>query len=427
MKFPSFKLACLSLALFCHTHQGQASAGGMPSQKLDTLGMEISAEEAAAIQSAIGSAREISRIAQTQNGLPYRRDAHAKATGCVRALFSINSDIPEQFQHSLFSEPEREYQAWIRFSNGDMLVRPDGKPDARGMAVKVMGVEGDPIAEELGHAGTQDFIMTNTPAFFNRNIHDYADNMQHLAKLDRTGWFISLWPPRLHLTEMIRARETISSRIQTPLAEQYFSMLPYRLGETPLKFSARPCPGSSYSATVSQDTDDFLTRQMADTLSEGAACFDFLVQPQTDVSAMPLDDATVIWPESESPFQAIARIRIPPQTVTGDAQQAFCENLSMNPWHGVGEWQPLGSLNRARRLVYNAVSEYRHRQNEIPQVEPSNWCLPGDPTPCTPDQGLRVRKPVWPLPRCFDPNFVPVDGNPVDSRCGDSNYADRGY
>lgn len=389
---------------------------------LDTLGMEISDAERAAIASSINSAREISRAAQRHNEGPYRRDAHAKATGCLRAEFEINGDIPAQFQHGVFAEPGRRYQSWIRFSNGDMLVQPDGKGDARGMAIKLMGADKRPIAPELGTTGTQDFIMTNTPAFFNRNIFDYAENIAHLAKLDRTGWFVSLWPPRLHFKEMIRARQTISSKINTPLAEQYFSMLPYRLGQTELKFSARPCDGADYPISIDQSKPNFLTTQMTENLKRGSACFDFMVQPRIADAEMPLDDATVIWEEEESAFIPIARIHIPPQTFTGTAQQAFCENLSMNPWHGVGEWQPLGSLNRARRVVYHAVSEFRHRQNDAPQLTPTGWCIPDSEQPCTPHQGLNIRKPTWPLPRCFDPHYHPLDGSQVDSSCDHDRY-----
>ena len=61
--------------------------------ELPLLGMDVSEQEQQAIKRAIEFGREISRIAQTQNGLPYRRDAHAKATGCLRATFSVNGDI----------------------------------------------------------------------------------------------------------------------------------------------------------------------------------------------------------------------------------------------------------------------------------------------------------------------------------------------
>ena len=397
---------------------------------IDQLGMEIPEAEREAIVSAIASAREISRIAHQHNspahGNHYRRDAHAKATGCLRAEFEVNGDIPAQFQHSVFARPGHTYPSWIRFSNGDMLVQPDGKGDARGMAVKIMSAQGPVIAPELGdgsegsEGANQDFIMTNTPAFFNRNIFDYAENMQHLARLDRKGWFVSLWPPRLHLKEMLRAYQTVSSKIETPLAEQYFSMLPYRLGETAVKFSTRPCPGANYGTEVDNSADDFLTRQMAATLESGSACFEFMLQPRSEHATeadFPLDDATVIWDEQEAPFIPVARIHIPPQTLTGDAQQNFCENLSMNPWRGVGEWEPLGSLNRARRLVYHAVSEFRHQRNNAPVQEPHDWCVPGADEPCTPQQGLNIRKPTWPLPRCFDRGFQPQDGSPVSSQC----------
>ena len=164
MKLLPLSLATVVIApLLTFTAAAHEPAGDVD-YELDDLGMDISDRERAAILSAIESAREISRVASAHNGRPVRRDAHAKATGCVRALFTVNGDIPERFRHSLFAEPAREYQAWIRFSNGDMLVQPDGKPDARGMAIKVMGAEGQPVAPELGSSGNQDFIMTNTPA-----------------------------------------------------------------------------------------------------------------------------------------------------------------------------------------------------------------------------------------------------------------------
>ena len=94
-------------------------------EPFDTLGMDLSNEEIEAIQQSMEYGRQISQWAEQQNGSPFRRDAHAKATGCVRATFSINGDIPQHFQSSVFSEPGREYQAWIRFSNGDMLVQPE--------------------------------------------------------------------------------------------------------------------------------------------------------------------------------------------------------------------------------------------------------------------------------------------------------------
>ena len=301
---------------------------------------------------------------------------------------------------------------------------PDSKPDARGMAIKLMGVEGDKIAPELKGAKTQDFIMTNTPAFFNRNIFDYADDMKYLAKLERTKWFISLFPPRLHPKEFYRAIQTVSKKIDTPLAPQYFSMLPYRLGDTELKFSAKPCAGMSFPHDVDKSDNDYLTKVMQHQLEGEGACFDFMLQEKVAGADMPVDDATVIWKESRSAFVPVARIDIPPQNFTGIEQQAFCENLSMNPWHGVGDWEPIGSLNRARRLVYNAVSKYRHSKNEATRYEPTSWCLT-DTNECDSSSFFNVTKPTWPLPRCFDSYYQPKNGQPVDSNCSWQDKADE--
>ncbi|QIL89626.1 catalase [Microbulbifer sp. SH-1] len=425
------KISALTLTLFCaasfadQDHEHRRESLRALDASIQQLGMDVSSAERDAIASAMLAGLDVSRAAQQQNspryGDRFRRDAHAKATGCLRAEFEVNGDIPNQFRHSVFANPGRRYQAWIRFSNGDMLVQADGEKDARGMAIKLMGVSGTPLAPELGAGGTQDFLMANNQAFFNRNIHDYAENMQHLARLDRSGWFFSLWPPRLHLKQLIRAAQTVSSTIDTPLQERYFSILPYRLGETEIKFASRPCAGADYPITVDQSDENFLTTQLAYNLQSASACFDFVVQPRNTDANTPLDDATVIWEEKDSPFIPIARIHIPPQTFTSEAQWEFCENLSMNPWRGVGEWEPLGSLNRARRLVYHAVSEFRHTSNNAPLQEPEGWCLPGEV--CTPQQGLNIVKPTWPLPRCFDALARSVDGQVLDSQCADDSYA----
>ncbi|MYM64395.1 catalase family protein [Pseudomaricurvus sp. HS19] len=390
------------------------------------LDLSLPAGEQKAIVSAMHSSMTISNRAEETNGLPYRRDAHAKATACVRATFTVNGDIPARYRHSVLSEPGREYKAWVRFSNGDFLVRPDNTPDARGMAVKVMGVEGDPIAPEFSGPPTQDFIMTNSPAFFNRNVFDYADTATYLAKFDRTGGFIGLLPPRLHWPQLLRAKQTVSTRIDNPLGTRYYSMLPYQLGNTVLKFSSRPCSGSHYPPAENKDHPDFLTTQVKQSLENGAACFEFMVQPKVTAADMPVDDATTIWSEQDSPFIPVARLHIPPQQLGGLPQQEFCENLSMNPWHGVGDWQPLSSLNRARRVVYNAVSQFRHGKNQVAVTQPDSWCVPGAEEPCSDQQGLIIHKPKWPLPRCFDHLAQPVDGSTLESECGSEGYGAQG-
>ncbi|MCC2615784.1 catalase family protein [Aestuariibacter halophilus] len=406
----------LSLSTAGFAQEPDATHKGINDSIEQHWGMEISQQEIDAINQAMSLGREISRRAEKINGLPYRRDAHAKATGCLRATFSVNGDIPAQYQHSIFSVPGQEYQAWIRFSNGDMTVQADSKPDARGMAIKVVGVKGNKIAPEFEGPAAQDFIMTNTPAFFNRNVFDYVEDMHYLAKLQRTRYFISLFPPRLHPRLFYRAIQTVSKTIATPLQPQYYSMLPYRIGQSVVKFSAKACPGMVLDDKVDTSDKDFLTTNMQQHLLRKGACFDVMFQDKVPGANMPVDDASVIWSEKDSPFVPVARVMIPPQLFTSENQQQFCENLSMNPWHGVGEWEPLGSLNRARRVVYQAVSAYRHQQNDASVATPTDWCLPGEPD-CNPLKDIIHSKPEWPLPRCFDSLTQPLDDKPRESHC----------
>ncbi|KFL48807.1 hypothetical protein IL54_4429 [Sphingobium sp. ba1] len=46
--------------------------------------------------------------------------------------------------------------------------------------------------------------------------------------------------------------------------------------------------------------------------------------------------------------------------------------LSFNPWHGIREHQPLGSIMRVRIAAYERSTRYRHEMNAQPRVEPTN-------------------------------------------------------
>src|SRR5437764_4121014 len=72
---------------------------------------------------------------------PALRDAHAQDTGCVRAVFRVDADLDPSLRQGIF-QPAQEYDACIRFSNGNSEVLSSRWPDARGMAIKIMNVDG---------------------------------------------------------------------------------------------------------------------------------------------------------------------------------------------------------------------------------------------------------------------------------------------
>ena len=111
------------------------------------------------------------------------RGVHPKSHGCVKAEFAVNDDLDESLRVGLFATPGKTFEAWIRYSNAAVLREDDLKADdpdkkderkngSRGMAIKVLDVEGEMLSEDDGHSN-QDFLMINTPEFAFANVRDY--------------------------------------------------------------------------------------------------------------------------------------------------------------------------------------------------------------------------------------------------------------
>ncbi|CAN5671715.1 catalase family protein [soil metagenome] len=299
-----------------------------------------------------------------------RRDAHPKAHGCVTAEFHVNDSLAERFATGIFI-PGKTYQAWIRFSNGSQdASRSDSKGDARGMAIKLIGVPGKKLLENESNATTQDFIMINHPVFFANDPQRY---LSFIKKINSDSFFEKLAVPfALGTTGSLIAWETISSKISNPLHTRYWSMVPYQLGagreKQAVKFSARSC-SSVVESIPAKPSHDYLRDALRNTLEQSAACMEFLVQPRTGDS-MDVEDSMVEWKESEAPFYQVATIHIPRQGFDTPEQNQFCENLSFSPWHALPEHRPLGAVNRLRKVIYEDISRVRHEMNSIERHEP---------------------------------------------------------
>lgn len=78
---------------------------------------------------------------------------------------------------------------------------------------------------------------------------------------------------------------------------------------------------------------------------------------------MPIEDTSIEWKESDAPYETVAKVRIPAQDFDTPAQNLACDNQSFNPWFGLEAHRPIGGINRLRKAVYEAVSDYRHSRN----------------------------------------------------------------
>jgi hypothetical protein len=334
------------------------------------LGEEsVSPDEAAAIA-------EIDRLIRGQvesdyppGVRPARRDQHPKAHGCVRAEFIVDDSVPENLRHGLFGKPG-VYPAWIRFSSSSSHIVSDAKKDAHGMAIKLLGVEGQKVLPQEQDETSHDFVMANSRVFFVRTAADNVTFVKDFTGKNLMAFFLGWNPFEWKVHELINLLRATRQSVFNPLQIQYWSQTAYKLGPHAVKYSAKPLAPKTDHKPVSEG-ENFLEEAMARQLNAKEAVFAFMVQRQTDPARMPVEDATIVWKESRSPFVRVATIRIPPQTFDSEAQKNFAENLSFTPWHALPEHRPLGNVNRIRRVVYESISKLRHELNQVERREPA--------------------------------------------------------
>jgi hypothetical protein len=305
---------------------------------------------------------------ETQQTL-VRRDAHAKAHGCVKATFEVDADIPPDLRVGTFSQPGRRFKTLIRYSNGNFTPSPDTGRDGRGMAIKI--IDADPVANATSRGNApHDILMINYPAFFSRNALDYQVFADAGGLTGSTGGLLSYFLLGFRFDGGMVARAITQQEMPSPLAAQYYSMAPFLYGEgRAVKYSARSCPGSAPVQNTVAKGPNYLREALWEHLSSAPACFELMVQERK--GRMEVEDVVPVWSESESPFRRIGRIQIPARQTNTPQRDDACESLSFNPWNSPPEQRPLGGINRLRKAVYEAISEYRHRRNKTTSAEPA--------------------------------------------------------
>ena len=310
------------------------------------------------------------------------RASHAKSTALATGTLTVLPGLPEPLAQGLFATP-RSFPVLLRFAQGPGEKLSDSVSTHRGVGIKVLGVDGPKLP---GHDGdTQDFVLATGPAFPQSNASTFLTAIKGIQK--GTG-----------MPEGIKQAVSSTSRVvnaalnalggdsatlgffghtkRNPLADAYFSQAALRYGDYVAKVGLFPA-SSKLVAIIDETLDttadpDAFRHAVVDHLRAHGAEFELRVQLCTDLDAMPVEDASVPWPEDQSPYTAVARISIPAQDAYSPARQAyFDEVLSFQPAHALAAHRPLGSLMRARLSTYQALSSYRHAQNHQRQAEPT--------------------------------------------------------
>lgn len=324
--------------------------------------------------------------------LPALRCQHAKSHGCVDAHVIVARGLPGHLRKGIFAREGERYPALIRFSSASARPKPDTRPGAQGMAIKVFV----PVEDE-DRTTAQDFILSNHPVFPIRDVLAYCPFSQAFAaKSGRPLKFLRLLlPPRSLFRGFLIYLHIVLKRPATnPLTIRYWSQTPYKLGdEATVKYSALPERPSMLARLLSHDHPLFprsanflalvignpernhaLEDAMARRLAPGApaARFAFQVQLFKDEDTTPIEDPRKEWKERDSPFHTVATIEIPAQQFTAQRRRNAAEALSFTPKHSLPDHEPQGSINRARVDVYDELSKRRNEINGVARGEPQS-------------------------------------------------------
>ena len=309
------------------------------------------------------------------------RVSHAKSTALLRGALTVPGDLPPELAQGLFAKAGR-YGAIVRLAQGPGELLDDSISTHRGAAIKILGVTGERIAESREHA-TQDFILEDGAAFINSdakrfllNLKGGVSNAPHLP--DGFKQAVSTVARGAEA-----ALEAVGGKSKTlgffghpplhPLSEAYFSQVPMRWGNHVAKVGL--FPGKALLSALSRlridtrdDANAFATA-VAEHFRANDAAFELKAQLCTDPDDMPIEDASVEWPEEKSAYRTVGSLTIPPQG-TGAKDGLSDDNLSFSPANSLAAHRPLGQIMRARLFVYGRLANARAAANGVALTEP---------------------------------------------------------
>jgi catalase len=293
-----------------------------------------------------------------------RRFNQAKTLGYFDVQFEVLEGLPDSLAHGLFAKPG-QYPAVMRFASAS--TDNDMQKDLRGVSLKVMQVAGDKL---WGKSDQQDFIFNSYPVLFAGTPQDFLAFIEATARHRQWWYFVNPSNPHLRALQILSLARTHPT---SPFDIPYWSTTPYRLGpQKSVAVKYKLIPTSDYQSELPwRITPNYLRKNMYKHLQNSVVTFDLGVQFQLDAEQMPIEDASVLWPESLSPFHRVARIQIASQDFEQPAVLARAERQSFNPWQCLPDHQPIGGINRVRQRVYAELANFR-RQSLSPSESVSS-------------------------------------------------------
>ena len=310
-------------------------------------------EEAALIRLAeILRAIQAKQTKQAKQG-PMGRALHLKGHAGVRAEVRTRDGLPPAYAVGIFARAGN-YPAYVRFSSASARNQPDKLGDVRGFALKIVGVPGTKLIPGMENAKTQDFLMIKTSVTPFRDANEFVRSLQVVDNpLMLIPTMARLGVGRV-VTIIKQGLRSMKGPMTSLASPRFFSALPMRWGDHAGRVALTPVPPIDEHPR-GDDGQHPLRGDLAARLRAGPVAYTLSVQLYVDPERTPIEDGSVDWSETDSPYVAIADVILPQQDITDDRGQrvaAYVERLPFDPWHAPVEFRPLGNLMRARNHAY---------------------------------------------------------------------------
>jgi hypothetical protein len=311
------------------------------------------------------------------------RGVHAKSHGILRGELHVAPNLPPLLAQGVFARC-RTYPVVMRLSTvpGDIL--DDAVSTPRAIAMKIVGVEGARLPSSENDV-TQDFIFVNGPAFGAPTAHAFAKNLKLVAATtDKAPGLKKV------ISAVFRGAEKVSEALghesstlsslgghpeTHPLGDTYYSQTPFLYGDYAVKFSLAPLSPALVALRKApvdlKGKPNGLRDALLTYFTVHGGEWELRLQFCTDLDAMPIEDASKVWPEDVSPFVTVGRVRVDPQTAwSPERSTAVDDGMAFSPWHGLAAHRPLGSVNRVRKVVYETAARFRAERYGVSLLEP---------------------------------------------------------
>lgn len=148
---------------------------------------------------------------------------------------------------------------------------------------------------------------------------------------------------------------------------RFYSQTAYRYGSFVVKYCLVPSTETQrkqYEQNVNRDQhpNDILSEWLREFYRDNDAEYLFQVQFCEDIEDQSVEYAGKPWDEEKYLWQTVAKVLVPSQDSFIPARKTFWEeHIRLDPFQGLRSFEPIGSPNRLRKVVYPASAAQRHK------------------------------------------------------------------